>query len=79
MTDHVIPNVIGKDHAFQMWLALANLYKSFNKNRKMVLREKLKDIQMNKTENMASYITRITQVRDKLRAVGEIVRGSELV
>ena len=30
--DHVIPHVRGKDHAFQVWEALTNLYQSSNEN-----------------------------------------------
>ena len=45
----------------------------------MVLREKLKSTQMNKGENMVSYLTRITQVRDELGVVGEKVVDVELV
>ena len=52
---------------------MTNVYQSSNENRKMVLREKLKSIRMNKGENMVSYLTRITQVRDELGAVGERV------
>ena len=36
----------------------------------MVLREKLKNVHMSKGEAMASYLTKITQVRDGLAAVG---------
>ena len=39
----------------------------------MVLREKLKSTRMNKGENMVSYLTRITEVRDELGAMGERV------
>ena len=77
--DHVILHVTGKDYAHQMWTTLTNVYQSQNENRKMVLREKLKGIQMNKGENMDAYLTRITQVQDKLGAVGEVVQGVELV
>lgn len=28
--DHVIPHVTGKDHAYEMWNALTNLYQSSN-------------------------------------------------
>ena len=31
------------------------------------------------SENVASYLTRISQVRDELAAIGEKVDGSELV
>ena len=44
--DHVIPHVTGKDHAFDMWIALNNLYQSSNENRKMVLKDKLKATKM---------------------------------
>ena len=33
---------------------------------------------MAKSKNVASYLTRITQVRDELGAVGEVVASSEL-
>ena len=42
--DHVIPHVRGKNHAFEMWEALTELYQSSNENLKMVLKEKLKAI-----------------------------------
>jgi hypothetical protein len=37
----------------------------------MVLREKLKSIKMTKAENVVTYLTRLTQVRDELGAMGE--------
>ena len=45
----------------------------------MVLREKLKSIRMNKGESMTTYLTRITQVRDELGAIGEVIQSVELV
>ena len=62
-----------------MWDALTNLYQSSDENQKMVLREKLKSIRMATSENVASYLTRITHVRDELSTVGEMVEGNELV
>ena len=77
--DHVIPHISTKDHAFHMWTTLTNLYQSFNENNKMVLREKLKSVHMSKGESMESYLSRITQVRDELPAIGEVISGSEMV
>ena len=77
--DHVIPHIFAKDHAFEMWTALPNLYQSSNENRKMVLREKLKSVCMAKGEGMASYLTKIKQVRDELATVGEVVGIPEMV
>ena len=77
--DHVVPHISAKDHAFEMWTGLTNLYQSSNENTKMVLREKLKGVHMGKGEGMESYIAKITQVRDELAAVGEVVGIPEMV
>ena len=77
--DHVIPHISAKDHAHEMWSALTRLFESSNENRKIVLREKLKSIKMVKGEVCMAYLTRISQVRDELAAVGEVVTGPELV
>ena len=45
----------------------------------MVLREKLKSIKMVKEEVCMTYLTRISQVRDELAAVGVVVTDPELV
>ena len=45
----------------------------------MVLREKLKTIKMGNSDSAAEYLTKITNVRDKLAAVGEVIPPTELV
>ena len=45
----------------------------------MVLKDKLRSVKMVKDENVASYLTRVSNVKDELVAVGEIVPDSELV
>ena len=58
--DHVIPHILSKTRAFQVWDALTELFQSSNENRKMVLREKLKSIKMAKGELVIYYLTRIS-------------------
>ena len=77
--DHCIPHVRGKRYGHEMWKKLTNLYQSTNENRKMVLREKLKTIKMGKTDSAAGYLTKFTNVRDALAAVGEVIPPTELV
>ena len=77
--DHVIPHISAKDHAHEMWSALTGLFESTNENRKMVLREKLKNIKMVKGEMCMNYLARISQARNEFAAVGEAITGSELV
>ena len=45
----------------------------------MVLREKLRSTKMSRGESVTSYLTRVSQVRDELAAVGEVVDSSELI
>ena len=79
MKDHVIPHISPKTHAFQMWTSLTNLFQSSNENRKMVLREKSKNVHMSKGEGMDSYITKITQVRNELAVVGKVIKNVKMV
>ena len=77
--EHIIPHVIGKDYACEMWESLRNLYQSSNQNKKMVLREKLRSTKMAREESVTSYLTRVSQVKDELATVGEVVDSSELI
>jgi hypothetical protein len=77
--DHVIPHLIGKTYGREMWVALTNLYQNNSYNRKMVVKEKLRNIDMAKGEGVTSYLTRIRQVKDELAVVGEKIDDVELV
>eukprot|EP00253_Pinus_taeda_P028170 PITA_28170 len=76
--DHCVGHVRGKSNAREMWTALSNLYQSTNENRKIVLKEKLKNIKMG-NDSAAGYLTKITNVRDELVAIGEAIPPTELV
>ena len=45
----------------------------------MVLREKLRSTRMARGESVTAYLTRVSQVRDELAAVGEMVDSAELI
>lgn len=77
--DHAIPHVTGKGYDFEMWDSLTKLYQSTNENQKIVLREKLRNMKMMEIETMTLYLTRITQVRDEISAIGEAIIDGELV
>jgi hypothetical protein len=69
--DHIIPHLSGKKTTKEMWEALVKLYQSDNQSRKMLLREKLRSTKMAKGESVVTYLTKFTQIRDELAAVGE--------
>jgi hypothetical protein len=73
--NHLIPHLAEKMEAKEMWDVLINLYK----NRKMSLRDKIHNTRMAKGESVASYITRIREVKDELAIVREIITDSKLV
>jgi hypothetical protein len=79
MKDDLIPHLVEKKIAKEMWDALKNLYEAKNENRKMALKEKLHNTKMGKGESVSSYITRVAEVKDELAAVGEVISNSELV
>jgi hypothetical protein len=41
--DHIIPHLMGKTCAYEMWASLCKLYESSNENQKMVLHDRLRD------------------------------------
>jgi hypothetical protein len=54
-------------------------YQRGNANWKLILRHKLRFVEMSKSDIVASYLIRITQIHDQLVAVGEVVDDIELV
>jgi transposase InsO family protein len=77
--DHIIPHLSGKKTAKEMWSAIIGLYQGTSEARKLVLRDKLRNIKMAKSESVVSYLTRFTQVKDELAGVGETVPDRDMV
>ena len=73
------PSPFRKEDCIGMWKALEGLYQSKNENRKMVLQERLRSTKMAKGEGVVPYLTRLTQIKDELGAVGSKIEDEELV
>jgi hypothetical protein len=71
--------VAEKTSTKEMYDSLVALFQSDNVNQKMILKNKLRDCRMNRSDNVTTYLMRITQIRDQLAAVGETVVEPELV
>jgi hypothetical protein len=76
--DPLIPHISEKKTTYEMWETLNNLFEAKNANRKMALKDKLHDSKMDKGEDVASYLTQLSQVKDELVAVGEIISEADL-
>jgi hypothetical protein len=77
--DHIVPHIAELDTAKKKWDAILNLYQNATTNRKMILREKLKNTRMNQGEDVTSYLTRPKLVKDELAVVGDSPSDDELV
>jgi hypothetical protein len=75
----LIPHISEKKAAKEMYDALVGMYQSGNTNRKLILRHKLRSVEMSKSDTVASYLMRITQIRYQLVAIGEAVDDTDLV
>ena len=77
--DHIVSNLHGKASPFLMWKALTNLFQSKSDQRKLALKDKLKNIKMEKGDSMPKYLTKFIQCRDEMGSVEVTVDDEELV
>ena len=77
--DHLIPQVSSNNTPKEMYDALSRMYEGININRKMNLRAQLKSIKMSHGESIQDYFTRVSQIKEKLEAIGEKLDEDELV
>jgi hypothetical protein len=71
--DHLIPYVSSKKTLKEMFDALRKLYEAKNINRKMNLRTQLKNIKMQKGEMIQEYFSRISKIKEQLKAIGDTI------
>ena len=62
-----------------MFDALSNLFEGRNVNRKMTLRNQLKSVKAQKSKTMQSYFTRVSQSKEQLEAISDMVEEAEIV
>jgi hypothetical protein len=77
--ENLIPHLAKKPTSQVMWDTLKNLFEAKNENRNMALKDKLREVRMTKEENVATYFTRLAQVKYELVVVGEVISDSEMV
>jgi hypothetical protein len=76
---HLIPYIYHLDSSKNMYDSLTNLFSVRNIGQVMSLKNELCDIKMNDDDNITSYFVRISQLRDQLQAIEEIISEKELV
>jgi hypothetical protein len=71
--DHWIPYIYHLDSSKNMYNPLTNLFSVRNIGQVMSLKNELYDMKMNDDESITSYFVRISQLRDQLQAIEEII------
>ena len=62
-----------------MFDAVVILYRSENINWKMILHNKLRSVEMTRSDIVTNYLMKVTQIHDQLALDGEKVEDKELV
>jgi hypothetical protein len=62
-----------------MYEALNRLYEGKDISRNLTLRNQLHNMKMGNLESVTSYLMRVSQIRDQLAAIGDIISDKELV
>jgi hypothetical protein len=77
--DHLIPHISELQTTRQMYEALIRLYESKYISQNLTLRNQLCNMKMENSESVTSYLMRVSQIRDQLAAIGNVISHKELV
>ena len=76
---HLMPVIVPLKNAKECFDMLVNLYEKKAPSQKRVLKNKLRTLKMEKDDTVASFLTKIYQVRDHLTSIGVTVDDDDLV
>jgi hypothetical protein len=77
--DHFLPRIVNLKTARKMYEALKNMFENNNTLRALTLKGQLQNIKMTKGDTVAIFFMKMSEVRDWLAAIGEIISDRELV
>ena len=69
----------GKTTPYEMWKVLTDMFQNSSDHRKLVLKDKLRKIKMEKGDTIPKYLTKFVQCQDELGSVGITVDVDDLV
>ena len=76
--NHLVSHMAKAEITKEMFDSLKKLFERDSTNRSIALRTQLHTIKMHISETIASYFTRISELRDQLGDIGETVLDREL-
>jgi hypothetical protein len=79
MRDHLLPRFSNLKTTREMYEALKNMFESNNTLITLTWKGQLQNIKMTKADTVATFFMKISEIRDQLGAIGEIILDKELV
>jgi hypothetical protein len=77
--DHIVSSFHGKVTPYAMWNTLTDLFQNSSDHRKLMLKDKLRKIKMEKGDSIPKYPMKFVKCRDEMGSVGIIVVDDDLV
>jgi hypothetical protein len=62
-----------------MYESLSRLYESKDISHNLSLRNQLRNMKMENSKSVSSYLMRVSQIRDQIVAIGDVISDKELV
>ena len=79
MRDHLLPCIATLKTTYEMYDALKRMFESNNTNKALTLNHRLQNIKIMKANTIATFFMKISEIRDRLGAIGETITDKELV
>ena len=77
--DHLLPRIANMKTTYEMYEALKNMFESKNTLKALILKGQLQNIKMTEGDTIAIFFMNMSEIRDQLGAIREIISDRELV
>jgi orotate phosphoribosyltransferase-like protein len=77
--DHLLPCISNLKTSYEMYEALKEMFESENTLRALTLKCQLQSTKMTKGDTVAIFFMNISEIKERLEAIGEIMSDRELV
>ena len=79
VSDHIVSDLHGKETPFAMWKDLIELFQNKSDNTKLALKDKLREIKMEKSDSIRNYFTKFTKCWDEIGSVSVTMAEDDMV
>ena len=77
--DHLLPRIVNLKTTYDMYEALKWMFESENTLRALTLKSQLQSTKMTKGDSVALFFMKLSEIKEQLETIGEIMSCRELV